>query len=51
VGYIDKLEAGQTGRLRPAEWGTLLAARKRLGRRRGCLESPVESGEIRQMKG
>ena len=27
VGYIDKLEAGQMGRLRPAEEETLLAAR------------------------
>ena len=31
VGYINKLELGQMGRLRPVDGETFLAVRKRLG--------------------
>jgi len=48
VGYIDKLEAGQMGRLRPAEGETLLAVRRRLGM---AAKLSGKRLEIRNMKG
>ena len=48
LGYIDKLEAGQMGRLRPAEGETLLAVRKRLGVAAKLSGTRLE---IRQMEG
>ena len=48
MGYIDKLEPGQMGRLTPAEGETLLAVRKRLG---VAAKLSGKRLEIRQMKG
>ena len=48
VGYIDKLEAGQMGRLRSAEGETLLAVRRRLGM---AAKLSGKRLEIRNMKG